>query len=273
MKLVSRTALLALAATTVSAQYGPGGEYGPGGSNDNGGFGGGGNSNGGFSSGQGGPSQSFIDSRQRMLIVHGVLASLAFVILFPAGSILIRLGSFRGAWLVHGLFQIFAYLVYTAAFGLGIWLAQQAPSQVGLLGQYHPIIGLLLFALLFFQPILGYIHHLRYKKLQRRTFWSYGHLWLGRIAITLGMINGGLGLLLAYDAPLGFAPSKGQVIAYGVIAALIWLLYVTAAIIGERRRAIAGRKIDDETGKAADSESSPASYLAPHKERYGYRFE
>lgn len=205
-----------------------------------------------------------------MLIAHGVLASLAFVMLFPAGSILIRLGSFRGAWLIHGLFQIFAYLVYTAAVGLGIWLAQQAPSQVGLLDRYHPIIGLLLFALLFFQPIMGYIHHLRYKKLQRRTVWSYGHLWLGRIAITLGMINGGLGLLLAYDAPLGFAPSKGQVIAYGVIAALMWLLYVTAAIVGERRRASAGRMIDGETGKAAGSESSPASSLAPHKERYGY---
>ncbi|KAF3039357.1 hypothetical protein E8E12_005828 [Didymella heteroderae] len=266
MILVPTAGLLALA-TTVSAQYGPGGQYGPAGLDNNGRFGG--SDDGGFGSERGGPSQSFIDSRQRMLIAHGVLASLAFVILFPLGSILIRLGSFRGAWLIHGLFQIFAYLVYTAAVGLGIWLAQQAPSQVGLLDKYHPIIGLLLFALLFFQPVMGYIHHLRFKKLQRRTVWSYGHLWLGRIAITLGMINGGLGLLLAYDAPLGFAPSTGQVIAYGIVAPLIWLLYVTAAIVGERRRAIAGRNIDDETRKAAGSESSAASWLAPRKERYG----
>lgn len=74
------------------------------------------------------------------------------------------------------------------------------------------------------------------------------------------MINGGLGLLLAYNAPLGFAPSRGQVIAYGVIAGIMWLLYVTAAIIGERRRSVAGKKIDDE--------SSPVSPRARHKERY-----
>lgn len=202
--------------------------------------------------------------------MHGVLASLAFVILFPVGSILIRLGSFRGAWLIHGLFQIFTYLVYTAAVGIGIWMVQQAPAQVGLLGKYHPIIGLVLFAALFFQPIMGYVHHLKYKKYQRRTFWSYGHLWLGRLAITLGMINGGLGLLLAYDAPLGFAPSQGQVIAYGVVTGIMWLLYVAVAIAGERRRTIAGRRINDETGKRTGYKTSPASSRAPHKKRHGY---
>lgn len=84
------------------------------------------------------------------------------------------------------------------------------------------------------------------------------------------MINGGLGLLLAYDAPLGFAPTQGQVIAYGIVAAIMWLAYVTAAIVGERKRAVAGRKIDDETGKRVDNEGSPASSISPHKERYGY---
>lgn len=196
-----------------------------------------------------------------------MLASFAFVVLFPVGSILIRLGSFRGAWLIHGLFQIFAYLVYAAAAGIGIWLAQQAPSQVDLLSRYHPVIGLILLALLFFQPIMGYVHHLRFKKFKRRTLWSYGHLWLGRIAITLGIINGGLGLLLAYDAPLGFAPTQSQVIAYGVVAGIMWLLYVAAAIVGERRRAISGRTIGDETGKRVEDERSPSSSRSPHKER------
>ncbi|KAJ4991830.1 integral membrane protein [Stagonosporopsis vannaccii] len=264
MTLGIRAALLALAATTVAAQYGPGGRFGGGSNNDD--------NNGAFGSGQvgqGGPSQSWINSRQKVLVAHGVLASLAFVLLFPAGSILIRLGSFRGAWLVHGLFQLFAYLVYTAAVGIGIWLAQQAPAQARLVSRYHPIIGLVLFAILFFQPIMGYIHHLRFKKLKRRTLWSYGHLWLGRIAITLGIINGGLGLLLAYDAPLGFAPTQGQVIAYGVVAGIMWLLYVAAAFVGERRRAVAGRNIDDETGKGVDDTRSPSSSRSPHKERYG----
>lgn len=60
-----------------------------------------------------------------MLIAHGVLASLAFVILFPAGAIAIRLASFPGVLWLHAAFQIFAYLIYTAAFGLGVYMAKE----------------------------------------------------------------------------------------------------------------------------------------------------
>lgn len=168
-------------------------------------------------------------------IAHGVLASLAFVILFPVGSITIRLASFRGVWLVHGLFQIFAFLVYIAAFALGVWMTQQAPAQANLIGRYHPIIGIVLFVVLFIQPVLGLIHHCQYKKLGRRTFWSYGHLWLGRLLVPLGMINGGLGLLLATETGYG-RPTTGQVTAYGVVAGVMSLLWLAATIFGERRR-------------------------------------
>jgi hypothetical protein len=174
-------------------------------------------------------------------IAHGVLASLAFVILFPAGSILIRLASFRGLWLVHGLFQIFAFVVYIAAFALGVWMTNQAPSQVNLIGRYHPIIGIVVFVVLFIQPVLGLIHHFQFKKHGRRTFWSYGHLWLGRLLIPIGMINGGLGLLLATETGYG-RPTTGQIAAYGAIAGLMSILWAAAAIIGERRWAKA-RKV------------------------------
>jgi hypothetical protein len=224
----------------VSAQYGGGrgggygGGYGPGNGGNNGnddnGFGA-------FGGNRGGQPQSFIDSRQKILIAHGVLAALAFVIFFPIGSILIKLGSFRGVWLVHGILQLFAYIVYVVAFGLGIWMVNDIP--VNLLDRYHPIIGIIVFVLLFFQPILGFVHHLKFKKHSRRTIWSYGHLWLGRILITLGIINGGLGMLLASDAPafLAFRPTRGQIIAYGVVAGIMWLAWVAAAIYGEIRRA------------------------------------
>jgi hypothetical protein len=172
-----------------------------------------------------------------ILTVHGVLAALAFVLLFPVGSILIRVSRFRGIWLVHGIFQLFAYIVYIVAFGLGVWMVNNIPYN--LLNNYHPIIGIILLALLFFQPVLGYIHHVQYKKYSRRTIWSYGHLWLGRIVITLGMINGGLGMLLASDAPafLSFRPTRAQIIAYGVIAGIMWLLWMAAVVVGEMRRA------------------------------------
>jgi hypothetical protein len=167
-----------------------------------------------------------------MLIAHGVLASLAFVILFPAGAIAIRLASFPGVIWLHAAFQVFAYLVYIAAFGLGVYLA----TEMNLLDNYHPIIGILVLISIFFQPIFGFMHHLMFKKHQRRTIWSYGHIWLGRIAVTLGIINGGLGLKLADGMGMS---SRSGIIAYGVIAGVMWLAWVVASVIGERRKAVA----------------------------------
>jgi hypothetical protein len=99
------------------------------------------------------------------------------------------------------------------------------------INKYHPIIGIVVFACLFFQPILGLLHHSFFKKHQRRTLWSHAHLWLGRSVITLGIINGGLGFMLADDPK-----NKSAMIAYSVIAGVVWLLWVSASIIGERRR-------------------------------------
>jgi hypothetical protein len=175
----------------------------------------------------------FLERRKTVVMAHGILASLAFLILFPAGSILIRIASFPGLWWVHGLFQVFSYLLFIAAFGAGVWLVKNAP--VSLIGSYHPAIGIVLFCLLFFQPILGWMHHIQFKKYKRRTIWSYGHLWLGRTLIPLGMINGGLGMLLATQTGY-FVPTRGQMIAYGVVAGIMWIVWVTASIFGEARR-------------------------------------
>lgn len=98
------------------------------------------------------------------------------------------------------------------------------------LNNAHPIIGIVLFILLAFQPILGLLHHSYFKKYSRRTFWSYGHLWLGRIIITLGIINGGLGLNLADNTTSGK-------IAYAVVAAIMFAAFVAASVYGEIKRA------------------------------------
>ncbi|KAH6633727.1 hypothetical protein C7974DRAFT_375771 [Boeremia exigua] len=175
-------------------------------------------------SGGGGPSE-----RRTMLIAHGVLASLAFVILFPAGAIAIRLASFPGVVWVHAIFQVFAYLVYIAAFGLGVYLA----LEMEMIDHHHPIIGVVVLICIFLQPFFGYLHHVLFKKYQSRTFWSYVHIWLGRAAVTLGIINGGLGLQWADSMNMS---SRGGIIAYAVIAAFVWLVWVAAMVIGERRR-------------------------------------
>ena len=57
-------------------------------------------------------------------VAHGILACLAFVILFPVGAIAIRIIPGRFALFVHAAFQIIGYLLYMIAFGLGVWLVQ-----------------------------------------------------------------------------------------------------------------------------------------------------
>lgn len=80
------------------------------------------------------------------------------------------------------------------------------------------------------QPIGGYLHHLYYVKHQKRGLVSHSHIWYGRILIVLGIINGGLGLQLA-------GARQSLVIAYSVVAAVLFSAYIGGAILGEVKRA------------------------------------
>jgi hypothetical protein len=90
-----------------------------------------------------------------------------------------------------------------------------------------------------------------YKKHQTRTAWSHLHLWLGRAAITLGIINGGLGLRLADDSP------RSGFIAYGVIAGVMWLAWVASIVAGEKRRTRAAK------AARPSNDAHPAGAYAP----------
>jgi hypothetical protein len=81
---------------------------------------------------------------------------------------------------------------------------------------------------------LGYIHHKAFKRTGGRTWSSYLHLFIGRIAIPLGIINAILGVKLARD-------SAWKVIAIAIIGGGLWLVYLFAIFIGERRRSRAVR--------------------------------
>jgi len=231
-----------------AAQYGPGGQYGPnsGGSSSGSGSGSGSSGSSGFDTSEipFGGNEAFA---RHLMMAHGILASLAFVIFLPVGGILIRLGSFRGLVWVHAALQLTGYVFFIAAFGIGVYMAK----QIRRINNVHPIIGIVVFALLFFQPILGLLHHWMFRKYSRRVVWSYGHLWLGRIIITLGIINGGLGLRLANNSHSGE-------IAYGVVAAVMWLAYVVSAVVGEMRRRKARKNSSlayDKAGVRQGSES------------------
>ena len=79
------------------------------------------------------------------------------------------------------------------------------------------------------------------------------HLWVGRSLIVLGMINGGLGIRLASFSPFqtGETTRKAK-IAYGVIAAVMFVLYVVLVVVFEikRKRAQATTPVEGARGTA-----------------------
>ncbi|KAF2969272.1 hypothetical protein GQX73_g4303 [Xylaria multiplex] len=210
---------------------------------DNGSFGGSTTTsgNGGFSpsfgSVPGFPTGDFdISSVMNFPVAHGALAAIAFGFLFPLGAILMRVVPGRGSLFSHGFIQVLAYALYIAAAGLGLYLVnimRIRPGE-GLLDiagkNAHPIIGIVLLVVLFFQPIFGIVHHSRFKVLKRRTWISHVHLWAGRFGITLGIINGGLGFALA-------GTTGTPVVIYAIVSGIIWVIWVLTALRGEYARA------------------------------------
>ncbi|KAH6856273.1 hypothetical protein B0I37DRAFT_351354 [Chaetomium sp. MPI-CAGE-AT-0009] len=168
--------------------------------------------------------------------IHGILAATAMVVLFPVGSVIVRVVPGRFAVWVHAVFQMLAWGVYVAAVGVGIYLVTLVDGVLPGEGffenpstRYHPIIGLVLLVLLVVQPVVGFVHHRVFKKVQKRQVWSYLHLTIGRVGISLGIINGGLGLSLA-DA------SAYHKRVYAIVAAVMWALWMGVAVWAEVRR-------------------------------------
>lgn len=101
---------------------------------------------------------------------------------------------------------------------------------------YHPIIGVVVLALVVFQPLLGYLHHRQYKRTQTRTTVSHLHLWNGRVLLVLGIINGGLGLAVAG------APSTAK-LAYTIVAAVMGGAWLLVTVVAGWRQARGGRDV------------------------------
>ncbi|KAL2256513.1 hypothetical protein VTK26DRAFT_1558 [Humicola hyalothermophila] len=194
------------------------------------------------SGGNGGGPPFDIDEATRVRAVHGMLAAAAMVALFPGGAVLMRVLPGRLALWAHALAQMVALCVLVAGVAMGIRLVRivRLPFVEGgsILSDpdmnYHPIIGLVVAACLLLQPVLGFIHHAKFKQVRRRQVWSYLHLFNGRIFITLGIVNGALGLWQARAS--GKLKS-----AYIGAAVAMWAVWMLVALWGECRRWVASR--------------------------------
>lgn len=171
---------------------------------------------------------------------HGVLGCLAFAFFFPVGGILLRLLPGRLAVWVHALWQVLGWLAALVTLGMGVWMAKGTEY----IETYHAIVGIFVIAAISIQPITGFIHHLRFKSVGRRTLWSYAHMFWGIPVITLGIINGGFGLQLN-------GASTTYIVVYAIFAVLIWLTWMCISVFAQIKRG----RATHQTHAAPDSDT------------------
>jgi hypothetical protein len=164
---------------------------------------------------------------------HAVLMTIAFVVLFPFFALALHLPS--GSVFIHASMQLFTLTVTIAGMGLGISMAKDIQLN---LSRYHPVIGIVTVAgLTLFQPAMGLAQHRHFRKSGKKGPFAYLHRWFGRIMIVLGIINVGLGFRITGIGISG-AP-RPAVVAYGVVAGVIGLVYImVVSLAGIRRRRI-----------------------------------
>ncbi|KAI5926342.1 hypothetical protein F4810DRAFT_591419 [Camillea tinctor] len=158
---------------------------------------------------------------------HGIIMAVVMVVMFPLGSLLMPV---FGKWWLHGAWQAVAWLAMWAGFAIGIVLAQRTGINFT---THHTNLGTAVVALFGVQPALGYLHHMHYVRAQSRGVVSHVHVWYGRALMILGIVNGGLGLLLA-------GSRHALVVAYAVVAAVVFVAYLAGAAFGEVKKARSG---------------------------------
>ncbi|KAH6701289.1 integral membrane protein [Leptodontidium sp. MPI-SDFR-AT-0119] len=158
---------------------------------------------------------------------HGLVMSIAFVVAFPLGALLIQvLKSKRRVW-IHISLQLVGWVLMLTGLATGIRVGKILDR---LHSNAHTVLGTVIVVLLLFQPFIGFIHHRRFLATKKRSAWTYAHIWYGRILMLLGIVNGGLGLRLAGNTLVG-------TITYGAIAGLVSILYCAVLVVSELKRA------------------------------------
>jgi hypothetical protein len=168
------------------------------------------------SAGEEGPASAFNAVR----MAHGLSAVMGFVLLFPFGALGIRLLSFKNLVWCHAGWMVCTYIIVLGSLGMGVWLAVVAQQ----IGTTHAIVGIVVIGGLLLQPVTGLAHHLLYKRVGGPNVATYPHIWWGRSIITLGIINGGLGLRLSGNTTY-------SEITYGVVAGFMWLLWMFVILV------------------------------------------
>jgi hypothetical protein len=152
--------------------------------------------------------------------------SLVFVVLFLLSALTLYVPYSNRVRHIHAPLQVITIILMLVGLGLGVKLGNQVSNLDG----YHMVIGYLIVAwMVVFQPTLGLLQHLHFRKVGNRSVSGHAHRWLGRVVILVGVINGGLGFKTAGDIGSDDVPSY-SVAVYSVFAVVIFLIYIAVLV-------------------------------------------
>lgn len=128
-----------------------------------------------------------------LMKIHGFVAAMA-MLLFPIGVYLLRSPASKSGFSRHWMVQVTgaAMLTFTVVSGLyhSLFVHQHFNS-------IHQWLGVALAATFPTQIYLGILHHRHYVVHRSRSNVSHLHIWTGRVAMLLGVLNVYLGCRLA----------------------------------------------------------------------------
>ena len=119
---------------------------------------------------------------------HGLVLAIVFLLLLPAGVIVLRAGSLK-SFTYHWTIQLCASVLLILGLVLGLLRRRE-------INTIHQMVGIALASSIGIQGGLGWWHHRRFVRLHRRTWVSHVHMWLGRLVMVAGWGNAVSGLLL-----------------------------------------------------------------------------
>ncbi len=178
--------------------------------------------------GQSGDQEPSWFTRSRLWTLHGALLGVAFVALYPAGAVSMRMG-FGCAFKYHWILQLLGTILLTAGAMTGLALHPRLDGS-------HQRVGFAILVLAWTQVLLGLQHHIRFLKTSRRTWISTSHVWLGRLLMAVGCGNVLLGMSIR---------GRGRAVI-GTMFVLIVLELVSIAYYGRSARSTLPHRSADE---------------------------
>ncbi|EAW13436.1 cytochrome and DOMON domain-containing protein [Aspergillus clavatus NRRL 1] len=151
-------------------------------------------------------------------IIHGVALCGAFILLMPAGVILLRVAPGSVRW--HWINQTVASVIAIIGLGIGFWLSTMYTKSQSF-NSSHQIIGILVAIAMIAQWGIGFWHHRLYKLRQAPTYFGVFHRYFGHIVMFIAIVNGGIGLRWS-------SASTGTMVGYSIAVAVVCVPVICA---------------------------------------------